>query len=93
MIRVSDTGPRDKIALMETGEDITLKNISFDSLSKLLPDKLFCRINKKTMIALKIVSYYAHDEITTQILDSKGSPILLSLSEAYKKGFNRKLLS
>lgn len=91
MIRVSDTDPRDKIVLLETGEEITVKNISFDQLSKLLPDKLFCRVNKQTMIAIKTVSYYSHDEITTQMTDTSGTPIHLSLSEAYKKEFSEKL--
>lgn len=91
LIKVSDADPRDKIALLETGEEITLKNISFDYLSKLLPTKLFCRVNKKTMIALKIISYFSHDEITTQIHDTRGVPLQLTLSDTYKKEFSEKL--
>lgn len=91
LIKVSSSDARDKIALLDTGEEITLKNISFDYLSKLLPEKLFCRVNKRAMIALKIVSYFSHDEITTQINDPHGAPLQLTLSEAYKKEFSEKL--
>ncbi|HEY0299415.1 MAG TPA: response regulator transcription factor [Arachidicoccus sp.] len=91
LIKVSESDARDKTALLENGEEITLKNISFEYLAKLLPGKLFCRVNKKTMLALKTVSHYSHDEITTQILDDHAQPLQITLSEAYTREFSEKV--
>lgn len=91
MVKVAPNDPRDKAALLETGEEIILKNISFESLAGLLPENQFCRVNKQTLIALKMVSYYSQEEITTQSLPPAGVPVSLSLSEVYKKEFLRKL--
>ena len=91
MVKVSATDPRDKVALLETGEEIVLKNISFDALAKMLPGKYFSRVNKQTMIALKLISYYSQEEITTQALAPSGQPVSIPLSEVYRKALLDKL--
>jgi len=91
MVKVAVTDPRDKVAMMDNGEEITLKNISFDALSKRLPQKQFCRINKQTVIALKMVSYYSQEEVTMQAVANGGQPLSLPLSEVYRKEFLLKL--
>jgi two-component system LytT family response regulator len=80
---------RDKIARLENGEELLLKNISFSRLLAVLPEKDFCRINKKEIIALKIVAFFTRDEITTTIIKD-GKPLQFSLSETYKAGFLKK---
>jgi DNA-binding LytR/AlgR family response regulator len=86
-IKTSDTDSRDKIVVLTDGSTLTLKNISFESLIKNLPSAQFCRINKKEIIAIKIVFAYSYDEITTSLTDPSGSSVKLSLSEIYKPTF------
>ena len=81
---------RDKLALMENGDELLLKNISFSQLQTLLPTKHFCQINKKEMVALKQVSFFSHDEITCAF-SKGGKPFRLILSPAYKTEFIQKI--
>ncbi len=78
---------RDKLAILETGEELVLKNISFDQLLSSLPAKDFCRINKKDVIAIKAVKFYSHNTICISI---QGKEINLSLSDNFKKEFIQK---
>ena len=86
-IRNSEIDSRDKIARLVTGSELILKNISFEKLLAKLPAGLFCRINKKEVIAIKSVQYFAHDLITTHIINPNGNPLVLTLSEIYRKDF------
>lgn len=85
-IKTSETDSRDKIAVLRDGTSMTLKNISFDSLSKLLPAKQFCRIHKKGMVSIQIVVSYSYSEITTSMMN-EGKPVTLSLSEVFRPEF------
>jgi two-component system, LytTR family, response regulator len=77
---------RDKLAVLENGDELLLKNISFAQLLDALPAKDFCQINKKEIIALKIVSFFSHEEITSSVMkDAK--PMRFSLSSIYKTIF------
>jgi len=85
-ITTAQADKRDKIARLENGEELLLKNISFSQLLSLLPAKDFCQVNKKEIIALKTIDFFIHDEITSCILRN-GKPIRFALSGTYKNNF------
>ncbi|SIT32079.1 DNA-binding response regulator, LytR/AlgR family [Filimonas lacunae] len=87
LITTSDMDKRDKLALLDNGQTILLKNISFTQLLQLLPPDQFCRINKKEILAVKAVGFFSHDEITTNIPGPEGKPLQLVLGEIYRTGF------
>lgn len=89
-IKTSITDSRDKIAQLLDGSILTLKNISFAKLEKLLPNS-FCRINKKELISLKIVQVFSFNEITTNIHDKKENILQLVLSDVYRNNFIQKV--
>ncbi|WP_165021721.1 LytR/AlgR family response regulator transcription factor [Dysgonomonas sp. ZJ279] len=88
-ITISDTDSRDKMVHLSDGKILILKNISFDKLLDLLPDNLFCRINKKEIIALRIIQYFSYDEIITSIIHNE-TPIHFFLSDIYRIDFMKK---
>lgn len=90
-IKTSKIDSRDKVVQMMDGSVLTLKNISFEKLAKMLPENLFCQINKKEMIALKIVQVFSFDEITTNVSNVSGNLLRLTLSEIYRENFLRKV--
>jgi DNA-binding LytR/AlgR family response regulator len=85
-ITTSPADKRDKIAHLENGGELLLKNVSFSWLLSVLPEKDFCQINKKEIIAVKIIAFFTHDEITTSVI-KEGKPARFSLGEIYKTGF------
>lgn len=86
-IRTGDTDSRDKIACLKDGTSLYLKNISFDKLLKMLPSQRFCRINKKEIISLDIISVFTFDEISSTMLSPEGKPLLFTLGEIYRNSF------
>lgn len=86
-IQPSESDSRDKEVLMKDGNTILLKNITFAKLLSQLPKLDFCRINKKDIIAMNAVKFFAHDEITTTILDKNGKNLILFLSDIYRSDF------
>ena len=90
-ITTAEKDKRDKLLRLEGNEILTLKNISLDQLMELLPEEKFSKVNKKDIIALKIVKYFAHSEIVTTLISSTGQNILLSLGESFKDDFVRKV--
>ena len=90
-IKTSEIDSRDKIAFLENGTSLTLKNISFEKLSSLLPQADFCRINKKEILALHQVSHFSTEQITTNIYLQPEKPLALALGEAYRNDFLRKI--
>ena len=86
---VSHSDSRDKIAFLSDGSQLTLKNISFESLIEMLPPGYFCRINKKDLIAQRAVQTFAYNEVTTIIPTAPGQFLKLSLGERYRKDFLR----
>lgn len=81
IVRSSYIDRRDKIVVLRSGEELLLKNISFQQIEELLPDHAFCRINKKEIIAVALVKYYTHETVSVEI---KGNTINLALSPRYK---------
>ena len=90
-IRASDIDGRDKVAQLLDGSLFTLKNVSFENLQQFLPVDNFVRINKKEIIALKVVQLFSFNEITTSILDKSGNALKLTLGEVYRNDFIRKV--
>lgn len=86
-IKTSETDSRDKVALMQDNSSLLLKNISFDKLLGILPPGRFCQVNKKEVLALKSVHFFSHTGITLRITGDNGQPVVLSLSEMYRKNF------
>lgn len=84
LVTTAPSDARDKIAHLENGEEILLKNISFTELLDLLPGERFCRVNKSSVLAIKAVDYFSHDEITVK---TPGKPLKLTLSDAYRRDF------
>ena len=82
---------RDKILFLNDGSKITAKNCSFEKLLDMLPEKDFCRINKKAIIAMKHVQFYAHDTITADRLLPDGTHYTFALSEIYRNDFIKKV--
>jgi DNA-binding LytR/AlgR family response regulator len=86
-VKIAESDSRDKIATLTDGTTITLKNISFEKLQTSLPINSFCRVNKKELIALKIVQVFSFDEITTTLKDNNGKSLKTILSESYRNDF------
>lgn len=90
-VKIAATDSRDKIALLNDGSTLTLKNISFEKMQTLLPSENFCRVNKQELISLKIVQVFSFDEITTTLKGIDGKSLTLSLSESYRNDFLKKV--
>lgn len=91
LITIATSDKRDKLVYLQNGEEIILKNTSFDQLLALLPEKDFCRVSKKEVIALRAVKFFVHNEITTSLLDDKGLHRKVNLSDSYRKDFMAKI--
>lgn len=91
LIGTMETDSRDKIAWLNDGRKLVLKNISFEKLLQLLPEKDFCQVNKREVLALRAVRYFAHDEIITKISQSSGKPLTVTLGNAYREDFLKKV--
>lgn len=88
-IMTSDIDSRDKVLLLDDRSRITAKNCPFEKLMELLPSQSFCRINKKTILAVKHVQYYNHEEIITDMLQPDGRHYTFPLSEIYRPEFSK----
>ena len=86
-ITTTEGDKRDKLALLENGERLVLKNISFAQLLEALPADRFCRVNKKDIVALKTVKFFSHDEL---VLAMAGKEERIPFSENFKKEFLEK---
>jgi DNA-binding LytR/AlgR family response regulator len=90
-IITSETDSRDKIAQLFDGKTLVLKNISLEKLLQHLPEPDFCQVNKKVVIALRSVQFFSHDEITTNIIQQSGKPLLITLGDVYREDFLQKV--
>lgn len=90
-VKTSEIDSRDKIAFFENGTSLTLKNVSFEKLSALLPSADFCRINKKELLAINRLWHFSTDQITSNIYLQPEKPLVLTLGEAYRNDFLRKI--
>ncbi|MBL1408905.1 LytR/AlgR family response regulator transcription factor [Sphingobacterium faecale] len=86
-IRNSDVDSRDKVFFFDDDTDVMVKNISFGGLLAILPMSGFVRINKREIISLRIVKFFNSEEIVTTLKDQLDKPLVLGLSETYRKTF------
>jgi DNA-binding LytR/AlgR family response regulator len=86
-VKIAESDSRDKIAVLNDGSSLTIKNISFSKLQALLPGNSFCRVNKRELISLKIVQVFSFDEITTVLKGDDGTSLKITLSESFRKDF------
>ena len=92
LITSAEKDKRDKLAYLENGDQIILKNISFEQLLILLPENNFCRISKKDIIALKAIRFFSHQEIATNILpENDEKELTLTLGDNFRKEFLEKV--
>lgn len=90
-ITSSETDSRDKVVHLQNGNKTTLKNASFEQILGILPAAKFCRINKKDVIALKIVQHFTSDEINTSISLKPNEKVNFTLSDVYRDEFRQKI--
>ena len=86
-ISTSSVESRDKVVYYKDLSDLTLKNITLDSLSELLPEKDFVRINKREIINIHHIKFFHSDNVTLDVLSKENKEINLVLSEVYKANF------
>lgn len=91
-ITVAENDRRDKTIVFKDGRDILAKNITFDQLLDILPDRDFCRINRKTLISMDTVATYT-DQWVYCLLPQSEKPIPFAVTEQYRDTFKAKLLS
>ena len=90
-IKTCENDGRDKEIFLEGDQQLIAKNIALDKLVEVLPSSKFCRINKREIIALKIVRFFGHDLITTQLSTGQGKPLELTLGVTFKADFLDKI--
>ncbi|MGS4344208.1 LytR/AlgR family response regulator transcription factor [Myroides odoratus] len=90
-IKTCESDGRDKEITLEGNQQLIAKNIALDKLVEVLPASKFCRINKREIIALKIVRFFGHDLITTQLVTEQGKPLELTLGVTFKTDFLDKI--
>lgn len=90
-ITASDTDSRDKVVYLKNNQKVVIKNTSFDQILAVLPPRKFCRINKRDIIALKIVQHFTSDEIKTNIFVKNDQALVLPLSDVFREEFKSKL--
>lgn len=86
-IVVSEIDKRDKTVVYDDEREITLKNISFEQLVELLPKEAFVRINRQTIVAIRCVHAFTHNQVTLQLNGQISNSVTFSLNEHYRKNF------
>jgi len=91
-ITASETDSRDKVVYLVNGQKTIIKNTSFEQILSVLPTRKFCRINKKDVIALKVVQHFTADEIKTNIPVKNNQTVTLPLSDVYRDDFKSRII-
>ena len=86
-ISTSTLESRDKTIVYNDLSELTLKNITLDNLSEILPEKNFVRINKREIINMQHIKYFHSESVTLDVLSKENKEINLVLSEVYKANF------
>ena len=86
-ISTSTLESRDKTVVYNDLSELTLKNITLDNLTEILPEKNFVRIHKREIINIQHIKYFHSESITLDILSKENKEINLILSEVYKSNF------
>ncbi|WP_134090540.1 LytTR family DNA-binding domain-containing protein [Olivibacter sp. XZL3] len=86
-IVVSEIDKRDKTVIYSDESQVTLKNISFEQLVSLLPKDDFARINRQTIVAIRWVHTFTHNQVTLLLNEKKPTSFVFALNEHYRKDF------
>lgn len=78
---------RDKLMLLENGDELVVKNKSFDQLLQELDLQSFIRISKSELLSKEFIQGYQGDVVLSKIRNKDGKYIEFTLSENYKKAF------
>ena len=89
----SDVDSRDKVIVLQDGSTLLAKNYTFNSLLNMLPISDFCQVNKREAIAIKAVTFFSNDEITTKVLHPSGKPLIVTLSDNFRTEFMKKVIT
>lgn len=83
-ISTSAIDARDKEVFLSGENSVLIKNMNFEKLQQLLPLSEFIRINKKQLLAKKIISSYTSSEIISTLTDNQGHVLRFNLSDSYR---------
>lgn len=86
-IRISDIDSRDKIALLDDGSEIILKNINFKTLLSTFPEGRWVQINKKEVIAIPIVKAFSGSEIISNLMNDSQQNLRFQVTEVFREDF------
>lgn len=78
---------RDKLMLLENGDELVVKNKSFDQLLQELEGISLIRISKSELISKEFIRGYQGDTVLSKIRNKEGKYREFSLSENYRKIF------
>lgn len=78
---------RDKLLLLKNGDQLVVKNKSFDQLLQELDAVSFIRISKSELISTDFVQGYQGDFVISKLRNEEGKYIEFNLSENYRKSF------
>lgn len=85
-IEVAANDRRDKEIVYRDGSRVLAKNITFDQLLGLLPKNRFCRINRKTLIAVDAITSYTQQWVSFS-LSGNGVLLRFPISTQYRSDF------
>jgi DNA-binding LytR/AlgR family response regulator len=83
-VNTSVVDARDKEAFLANGTTLLFKNLTFEKLQQQLPALEFLRINKKQILAKKIIRSYTATEIISALVDINGNELRFNLSDIYR---------
>ncbi|PPL02916.1 LytR/AlgR family response regulator transcription factor [Parapedobacter indicus] len=89
-IEVAANDRRDKEIAYRDGSWLLAKNITFDQLLLLLPKNRFCRINRKTIIAVDAITSYTQQWVSCSFSGS-GMPLRFPLSAQYRADLKNRM--
>lgn len=78
---------RDKLLLLENGDQLVVKNKSFDQLLQELDAISFIRISKSELISTDFIQGYQGDFVISKLRNEEGKYMEFNLSENYRKSF------
>lgn len=78
---------RDKLLLLENGDQLVVKNKSFDQLLQELEAVSFIRISKSEVISTDFIQGYQGDFVISKVRNEEGKYLEFNLSENYRKSF------
>ena len=85
-IVVAENDRRDKEIWFKDGQRLLAKNVSFDEMLDKFPAGAFCKINRRTVLAVDVVSHYTNQSVSCEWTASK-NPVQFKLSDQYRDHF------